>query len=127
MTTQTLTKRIRSPEDIQAGDYITITHTRYQLVPGNLDADVCGKEVEPISIVAMPCDAGEPKKVISVCLPFVMTRCMSYGIREVVDTRRHVIVKVDKAYAKSALRDEDKPKSKRKKKKNRKGKNKKNK
>lgn len=126
MNTNTLMQRVHAPEDIQVGDTIAVTYTRYQLVPGSLDTNVCGQAVEPITIIARPSDAGEPKKVLAVCLPFLMVRCLIYGTHEVIDTRSDIVAKVDKSYAKSAKRKEDKPDPKRKKKK-RKGKGKGNK
>lgn len=111
LSTQTSLIQRVAPEDIRVGDTIAVTYTRYQLVPGNLDADVCGKQVEPITIVARPSDAGEPKEVLAVCLPFVMVKCLAYGTREAIDTRSHFVARVDKA----AVREQDKTKSKSKK------------
>ena len=119
MSTNTLTRRIRSPEDIQIGDYVVRTHRRYQLVPCNVERSVTGEAIEPIILYAWPYDAGEPLKVRAVCLPFVMTE-NQYGSREAVDTRQDVLMKVSKAYAKAA-----KPEPEKKKKKKKKGKGKK--
>ena len=102
MNTPTLTRRIRSPEDIKVGDYVVKSFTRYQLVPSGLEPSLAGESVDPIILTGWPCDAGDPAKVLAVCLPFVMTRCCIYGMREAIDTRQHVLTKVDKAYAKAA-------------------------
>lgn len=102
MTTTTLTRRIRSPEDIKVGDYVVKSFTHYQLVPSGLEASVTGESVDPIILTGWSCSAGEPYKVLAVCLPFVMVQCCTYNIREAVDTRQHVLNKVSKAYAKAA-------------------------
>lgn len=123
MKTNTLSRRIRSPEDILVGDFVAITHTRYQLLPDNLDVVQGGAEVEPIYLTAMPSESGTPLKVVALCLPFLMTEDAS-GMRIVVDTRREVLIKVSTAYAKAAKR-ADKNKKGQDKKRKRKGKRKK--
>lgn len=117
MTTTTLTQRIRSPEDIQVGDYVVKTYRRYQLVPCDIERSITDEAIKPIILYGWPYDAGEPAKVRAVCLPFVIVQCCTHGSREVIDTRQDVLTKVDKAYAKAA-----KPKPEKKKKKKGKGK-----
>eukprot|EP00752_Nemacystus_decipiens_P016871 g15103.t1 len=123
MSKMTLTRRIRSPEDIQIGDYVVKTHRRYQLVPCDLSRPLDGEVVEPIILYGWPYDAGEPLKVLAVCLPFVMTKT-AYGSREAIDTRQDVLMKVSKSYGKSARPKPDKKKKKGKGKKRKKRKNK---
>ena len=116
MSKMTLARRIRSPEDIQIGDYVVRTHRRYQLVPCDISRPLGGEALEPVILLGWPWDAGEPLKVVAVCLPFVMTET-AYGSREAIDTRQDVLMKVSKTYGKSA-----KPKPEKKKKENGKGK-----
>ena len=127
MKTTTLTQRIRSPEDIQVGDYVVKTHRRYQLVPCDIERSITGEAIKPIILYGWPYDAGEPAKVAAVCLPFVMVQCCKYGIREAIDTRQDVLMKVDKAYAKAAKPKPEKKKKKGKGKKRNKRKKRKNK
>lgn len=111
MSTYTLTRRIRSPEDIQIGDHVVKTHKRYQLVPCNVERSVTGEAVEPIILYGWPFDAGEPMKVLAVCLPFVMVKT-TYDTREAIDTRQDVLMKVSKTYAKAAKPQPEKKKKK---------------
>ena len=93
-----LSRRVRSPEDIRLGDFIAVTHTRYELVPDNLEPMLAGQEVEPIRLTALPYDAGTPMKVIALCLPFVIGET-AVDMRVVVDTRRHALTQVSEDYA----------------------------
>lgn len=120
MKTTTLTQRIRSPEDIQVGDYVVKIYRRYQLAPCDIERSITGEAVKPIVLYGWPYDAGEPVKVRAVCLPFLVVQSCMHDSREVIDTRQDVLTRVDKAYAKAA-----KPKSEKKKKgKSKKGKKK---
>ncbi len=114
MTTKTLSRRIRAPEDIRVGDYVVKSLTHYQLVPSCLEASVTGEAIEPIRLTGWSCAAGEPYKVLAVCLPFVVVRCCTYNVRESIDTRQHVLMKVTKAYAKAAMPEPEKKKKKKK-------------
>lgn len=125
MNTTTLTRRVRSPEDIKVGDYVVKSLTHYQLVPGSLEPSIAGESVDPITLTGWSCSAGEPYKVLAVCLPFVMARCCIYNTRESIDTRQHVLMRVSEAYARAAKPKPDKKgkgKGKGKKRKKRKGK-----
>ncbi|MEM6260298.1 MAG: hypothetical protein AAGI37_18630 [Planctomycetota bacterium] len=121
MTTTTLTQRIRSPEDIKVGDYVVKSYTHYQLVPGGLEPSIAGQTVEPIRLTGWSSGAGEPEKVLAVSLPFVLVECCTYGLRHVIDTRQHVLMKVGKAYADAAKPEPEKKKKKKGKGKKRKG------
>jgi hypothetical protein len=96
-----LSQRVRSPEDIRVGDFIVVSQTRYQYVPDNLEPMLGGTEIEPISLTALPGDAGTPMKVIERCLPFVIGET-AHDARVVIDTRRHALMKVSEAYAMAA-------------------------
>lgn len=100
METQTLSKRVLSPEDIQVGDQIALTHIHIQLVPDMIEVFLAGQTIEPIRMTAMPGDSGWPIKVLAVCLPFLMTETVT-GSRCVIDTRRYEFVRVSDAYAKA--------------------------
>jgi len=118
MNTQALTRRVRSPEDNQVGDFVTVTYRRYEFVPDHLEPTLGGSEIEPINLVAPPHDAGTPLKVISLCLPFLIAETAT-DVRVVIDTRRNFLAKVSEDYAMAA-----KPKAKKKDKKKGKGKGK---
>ena len=102
METNTLSRRVRSPEDIQIGDFIAVTHTRYELLPGPFDPAPVGREsVEPLRVTMIPPNAGEPLKVVAISLPFVMAESHD-DRRFAIDTRQHVLTRVSTEYAMSA-------------------------
>lgn len=120
MTKNTLSRRIRSPEDIRIGDYVAVTHTVCQFLPDFIEAKLGGGEVDLLHATVMPYNAGQPLKVVELSLPFVMTESPTRD-RVVLDTRRHALARVSKTYAKAAKdkaqrKREKKEKSKRKRK-----------
>lgn len=123
--TNILGQRVRSPEDLRVGDFVAVTHTRYEFVPDNLEPILGGQEIEPIMLTGLPSDAGTPMKVIERCLPFLIGET-AYDLRVVIDTRRHALIRVSEAYAMAAKpkpkKDEKKRKSKGKKRKKNKNK-----
>lgn len=124
MTSQIMSRRVRSPEDIQVGDFVVVLHKHYQVLPDSIEPSVQGVQLEPMRVTLMPFDAGTPLKVVAVSLPFIMTDSAG-GMREAIDTRRHVLAKVDPAYAMAAKPEKEKKKSKKGKRKGKKGKGKK--
>lgn len=101
MTTRTTSRRVRSPEDIRVGDFIAVLAKRYQFLPDHMETGLVGSSVEPIEMTLIPCDAGQPMKVVSLSLPFVMTEGPD-GTRNALDTRQHALAIVDEDYAMAA-------------------------
>ena len=83
-------------EDIKHGDYVTVLNELVEL-PSFLWC--CSAESlpsdEPVRIRYMPDNAGEPYKVVSVCLPFVYVR-RPKGDVLTVDTRQFQLVRLDR-------------------------------
>ena len=81
-------------EDIKRGDYVTVLNEIVELPSflwccgGTLPAD------EAVRIRYMPSDAGEPFKVVDVCLPFVYTKGPKGGMTT-FDTRQNQLVRLD--------------------------------
>ncbi len=82
-------------EDIQQGDYVTVLNEIVELPSflwccsgGTLPTD------EPVRIRYMPSGAGQPFKVVAVCLPFVYTKRPKGGTTT-FDTRQHQLVRLD--------------------------------
>ncbi len=82
-------------EDINQGDYVTLLNEIVELPSflwgcsgATLPTD------EPVRTRYMPRDAGQPCKVIAVCLPFVYVKRPKGGI-VIFDTRRQQLVRVD--------------------------------
>ena len=82
-------------EDIKRGDYVTVLSEILELPSflwgcsnTTLPAD------EPVRSRYLPRDAGQPFKVIAVCLPFVYAKCPQ-GKLITFDTRRQQLVRLD--------------------------------
>ncbi|QEG39254.1 hypothetical protein [Roseimaritima ulvae] len=83
-------------EDIQPGDYVTVLNEIVELPSylwgcsgGTLPAD------ELVRLRYMPSDAGQPYKVVAVCLPFVYTERPKGGTNT-FDTRQNQLVRLDR-------------------------------
>ena len=82
-------------EDINKGDYVTVLNEIVELPSflwnysgAALPAD------EPVRMRYLPSDAGQPYKVIAVCLPFVYAK-PPQGEIHVIDTRQQQLVRLD--------------------------------
>lgn len=83
-------------EDIKPGDYVTALSEIYELPSflwccsgGTFAAD------EPVRSVYKARDAGQPSKVIAVCLPFVYAK-QARGGTTIFDLRKHELVRLDR-------------------------------
>ena len=93
-STTTVAARIAG-EDINQGDYVTVLNEIVELPSylwscsgATLPAD------ELVRIPYKPSDAGQPYKVIAVCLPFVYVKRPRGGVN-VIDTRQQQLVRLD--------------------------------
>ena len=86
-------------EDIACGDFVAVMNTIVE-VPSFLwnCSPVSLPPDEPIRIRFMADEAGQPHKVIGVCLPFVYVETPSASVLH-LDTRKHQIVRLDGACA----------------------------
>ncbi len=82
-------------EDIKRGDYVSVLNEIFELpsflwccTSSTLPPD------EPVRSRYMSREAGQPFKVIVVCLPFVYAR-RPLGKLHTFDTRRHQLVRLD--------------------------------
>lgn len=82
-------------EDLKPGDFVTALTEMIEF-PSFFwccDSSSTPKD-ELVRLRYLPRDAGEPFKVIAVCLPFVYTK-RSSGKLTTFDTRKHQLVKLD--------------------------------
>lgn len=96
------------PEDLAAGDYITITRTTHEYVTG--ECDWKGK-VEPSRVTMMNGFAGWPYKVVAVAMPFAIV-VDADGDHMPIDTRRHQLARVATAYGRATFKSVSKGKKK---------------
>lgn len=90
------------PEDLHPGDYVTVAHTTYEFF-----ADFCAlgenRDVTPTRITMIPDEAGQPMKVLAVCLPFVLVRYTN-RVAGTLDLRRHRVAKLSDTYGRKAFK-----------------------
>ncbi|MFZ5832551.1 MAG: hypothetical protein ACOY3P_20885 [Planctomycetota bacterium] len=87
-------------EDLACGDYVSLLNETVE-VPSYL-WDWCGASLSPHELVSLrliPRSAGQPLKVIAVCLPFVYAKTPK-GEVSTIDTRRVQLVRLDRKCAK---------------------------
>lgn len=82
-------------EDIQHGDYITVLNETYEL-PSFLwsCSSITLPADEPVRLRCMSREAGQPFKVVAICLPFVYASDPFVKLHT-LDTRRHQLVRLD--------------------------------
>lgn len=93
------TTRKVAPEDMRPGDYVTVAHETAEFI---FCLDEWRKQVEPTRVTFMPDCAGQPLRVVSVCLPYVLVRTPERK-HETLDLRRHHLVRLSRAYGKQAF------------------------
>ena len=89
-------------EDLQIGDYIAVLNSTFQLISSQWDR--CDRSPEEIIRVKfIPADAGQPRKVVGVCLPFVYVKCAN-DTSEIIDLRLTQLARLDRQCAKEIWR-----------------------
>lgn len=102
MTTQPKPSRLIGPEDVRPGDYVTVAHATYELIPSPCD-ERWRRDPGPVRITVMPCCAGRPLKVIDRCAPFVLVEDPD-STRYTLDLRRLRLARLSKRYGRSAFK-----------------------
>ncbi len=101
MDTKTKPSRVIGPEDVRCGDYVTVTHTLYEYIQDPCSSTP-GHEIPIARVTVMSDDAGKAKKIVEVCLPFVLVKDAT-GKLDSLDLRRHRIARLTKAYGRRAF------------------------
>ncbi|MCB9853227.1 MAG: hypothetical protein H6819_09045 [Phycisphaerales bacterium] len=97
------TIRALAPEDIRIGDYVAITQLVLEL-PSFFWNDATSRDPStPVRLPWTPGDGGLPRRVVDVCLPFVFVQEPD-GRHSTLDTRRHRLARLNKRYARAALK-----------------------
>ena len=93
-----------APEEICAGDYVTVLHEICELPSFLWCSDgALTRRDELVRMKLMPKRGGVPLKVKSVCLPFVLVKHPS-GSKRPLDVRQCRLAKLDREYAEAAWR-----------------------
>jgi hypothetical protein len=97
----TLAKSL-APEEIRRGDFITPLHVVAEMPSWFWFCETWNLPVdEPVRVRFMAPDGGQPMKVISICLPFVLVKAPD-GERQALDIRRVQLARLNTRFAKRA-------------------------
>lgn len=91
--------KVLAPEDVRAGDYVAVLHVVCELPSFLWCSDSSTVRLdEAVRVPFMPKQGGVPLRVRSVCLPFILVKAPS-GTLRILDVRRHLLARLDRAYA----------------------------
>ena len=102
MKTQTKPSRAIGPEDVKRGDFVTVTHTMHEYLQ-DLCPSLPEDDVKIVRVTVMSEEAGQAKRVIAVCLPFILVEDIA-NKRASLDLRRHRIARLSKGYGRIAFK-----------------------
>ena len=93
--------RILAPEDIQIEQWVAVFTVTCEFLPcWAIESPSDIDRIRPVRYAFAPDDAGEPLRVIDVCLPFVLVENVS-GTPRVLDLRACTLVALSPRFAKS--------------------------
>lgn len=103
-------------EDIQPGDFVAVLYEVAEY-PSFLwcCSAVSLEEREPVRVRYLPRNAGEPLRVMAVCLPFVYVQNVKGNVAG-IDIRQHELVRLDPKVGRRLWRQLTKPSKKKKRK-----------
>ena len=85
------------PEDIELGDYVTVSHETFEYIPTGCEHD---GQLRRVTMLAD--NAGKPLKVVSLCPPFILVEDPN-GKHYPVDLRNHRLARLSGSYGKEAF------------------------
>ena len=86
-------------EDLRPGDYVTVSRVTVELPPF-MCPPIPGGDGR---FSYIPMDAGDPRKVLAVCVPFLLV-AMPDGKHETLDVRRHRVVRLPADYGRRSFK-----------------------
>lgn len=90
--------RLIGPEDIEPGDYVTVSHETFEYLPSG-----CERDAEPMRVTLIADNAGRPLKVVSICQPFVLVKDPN-GKHYPLDLRAHRLARLSASYGKKTFK-----------------------
>jgi len=103
-------------EDIACGDFVSVLNEIVELPSFLWNGSAVSLSAEqPVRICYAASDAGHPKKVIGICLPFVYVRTPN-GSVTTIDTRQRQLVRLNEDCASAVWNELTKSRSKKKRK-----------
>ncbi len=102
--TDTLVTRLIAPEDVLPGMYVTVLlEEREACLAPSSHSDAESREVTVSRYAYRPADAGVPRHVVGVCLPFVLT-VRPEGTHETLNVRCQRLARLTDRYGGEAFR-----------------------
>lgn len=101
--------RLIGPEDVRAGQYVTIAEMTWQVLC--VPDDACGplaEEPRILHVTGWPEGAGWPLRIVKVCIPYVFAETVA-GAHVTLDLRRHRLSRLSKSYGKAVFEAHKKP------------------
>ncbi|MBB6429038.1 hypothetical protein [Algisphaera agarilytica] len=94
--------RTVAAEDLRVGDGVTVAYVTLQVLASE-DPPPGETHNRVLKADYIPHDAGDPLRIVGVCLPFVLAE-NAYKRHVTLDVRRQHLVKLDSAYTRRALK-----------------------
>lgn len=91
-------------EDVACGDYVAVLSETVSVPSYLWDCCAMLSPHEMVQLKWIPDSAGQPLKVIAVCLPFVYVKFATGGVAT-IDTRRLQLVRLHRSCAKSVWKE----------------------
>ena len=94
--------KLLRPDDVRAGMFVTVLYETHEVFPPPVFEVGPEQSVRPFRVPCLGCADGEPRLVLTVCLPFVQTETPS-GELATLDIRRHTLVTVSEDFGLEAF------------------------
>ena len=94
--------RLIGPEDVRAGQYVTIAETTWQFACIPDACDSFAGEARIVHVSGWPEASGWPLKILKVCLPYAFAETAS-GAHVTLDVRRHRLSRLHKSYGRAVF------------------------
>ncbi|MFN0133871.1 MAG: hypothetical protein ACKVW3_15250 [Phycisphaerales bacterium] len=98
MSESTFIARPLPPEDIRPGLFVVVLSGVHEYYPPEMLAMWSSVPIRPLRLRCLGCANGEPRLVLSVCLPFVQAED-ARGHVAMFDTRQHELALVNEDFA----------------------------
>ncbi|MBX3378915.1 MAG: hypothetical protein KF805_02380 [Phycisphaeraceae bacterium] len=94
--------KVLPPEDIRAGMFVAVLYETHEVLPPKAFDVEPGQSVRPVRVACMDCADGEPRRVLTVCLPFVQVESPE-GWLTSLDVRRQSVVALSEMFGLEAF------------------------
>lgn len=95
--------RLIGPEDVAAGDFVTVSHETLEVVPWGEIGGCDGGGVKAVRVEVLSERAGRALKVVAVCRPWVLVE-EAWGECCALDLRSVRLARLSGAYGKAAFK-----------------------